>query len=160
MPRPRTHPDKIRVVQSPIHGRGIVATGTIRKGTRIIEYAGERVSNEEADRRYEGIDESFTTLFTLDDDTVIDAESGGNEARFINHSCDPNCQAVHEGDAIYIYALRTIREGEELTYDYKLHRPGRFRKAWLELYGCRCGADSCRGTMLDRPRPRKKRSPG
>jgi len=145
----------IEVRTSPIHGRGVVALRRIRKGTRVIEYKGERVTHDEADARYEDVDESYTTLFTIDDTWVIDAERNGNEARFINHSCEPNCEAVLEEGRVFIYAMRTIREGEELVYDYHLQRSGRFRKEWYQLYACRCGAEKCRGTMLRRPRRRK-----
>lgn len=133
----------------------------IRKGQRIIEYAGERISSEEADRRY---DESrmrrhHTFLFTVDRKTVVDGARDGNEARFINHSCDPNCEAIIEDGRIWIYALRTIRPGEELVYDYQYQRSGDpDEDAEREkFYRCRCGAPTCRGTILLPPRkPRPK----
>ena len=141
--------------ESPIQGKGVFAARRIRKGTRIIEYTGERISADEADRRYD--DDSMarhhTFLFTVDDDTIVDAAVAGNEARFINHSCAPNCEAVIEDGRIWIEALRTIRPGEELVYDYQYERTGRYRAAWKDLYACECGAASCRGTILLRPRP-------
>jgi uncharacterized protein len=141
--------------RSPIQGQGAFATRRIRKGTRIIEYTGERITQEQADERYD--DESMarhhTFLFTLDEDTVLDAAVGGNEARFINHSCDPNCQALIEDDRIFIYALRAIAPGEELVYDYAYERVEGMDEESEQLYVCRCGAKSCRGTILAPPKP-------
>jgi SET domain-containing protein len=135
---------------SPIQGRGAFAVRMIRKGTRIIEYTGERISQEEADRRYDDqkMEHHHTFLFTLDDDTVVDAAVGGNDARFINHSCDPNCEAVIEDRRIYIEATRTIYPGEELVYDYQYERTDETTEADEKLYVCTCGAPNCRGTIL------------
>jgi|SRR3990172_7343827 len=139
---------------SPIQGQGAFALRRIRKGTRIVEYTGERITPEESDRRYDddAMDRPHTFLFTINGHTVIDAAVNGNAARFINHSCDPNCEAVDDGGRIFIEALRTVRPGEEMTYDYRLERPGRWRKAWAQRYACRCGAPNCRGTLLVKPR--------
>jgi uncharacterized protein len=139
---------------SGIHGRGVYATRTIRKGTRIIEYLGERISHAEADRRYEhkGDDDGHTFLFIASRRTVIDAGVNGNEARFINHSCDPNCETVIENGRVFIEAIRHIRAGEELGYDYQLTWESSDDPLELALYACRCGAKRCRGTMLD-PQP-------
>lgn len=139
--------------RSPIQGRGAFATRKIRKGTRIVEYTGERISNDEADRRYddEAMHRHHTFLFTLDDDVCVDGGSGGNEARFINHSCSPNCEAVIEDERIYIEAIRTIQPGEELVYDYQYERDTDMEET---QYPCRCGSDGCRGTIL---KPEKKR---
>jgi uncharacterized protein len=136
--------------RSPIQGRGAFAVRMIRTGTRIIEYTGERISQEEADRRYndEKMERHHTFLFTLDDDTVVDAAVGGNDARFINHSCDPNCEAVIEDGRIYIEAIRTIHPGEELAYDYQYERTDETTEADERLYVCTCGAPNCRGTIL------------
>jgi SET domain-containing protein len=143
--------------RSPIQGVGAFAVRRIRKGARVIEYTGERISPEEADRRYDddAMERHHTFLFTVDDDTVVDAAVGGNDARFINHSCDPNCEAVIEDGRIWIEAIRTIEPGQELVYDYQYERSGPFRAAWRELYACHCGAPSCRGTIL-KPRSRRK----
>ncbi|MGA0100291.1 MAG: SET domain-containing protein, partial [Steroidobacteraceae bacterium] len=105
-----------KVRQSRIHGRGVFAARKIRKGTRVIEYLGERVSHAEADRRYEdkARDDNHTFLFVVDRRTVIDAGVDGNEARWINHSCDPNCESVFEDRRVFIEAVRTIQPGEEL----------------------------------------------
>lgn len=144
---------------SPIHGQGVFALRRIRKGTRLIEYVGERITPEEADRRYDddAMQVPHTFLFTVDAHTVIDAAVGGNEARFINHACDPNCEALDDGGRIFIEALRNIRPGEELTYDYHLERDGHWRAEWVQRYACRCGAPNCRGTLLVKPKKPKKR---
>jgi SET domain-containing protein len=141
--------------ESPIQGRGAFATRRIRKGARIIEYTGERISQDEADKRYddEAMGRHHTFLFTLDEDTVIDAAVDGNEARFINHSCDPNCQALIEGDKIFIYALKDISLGTELVYDYAYERAEGMDEESEMLYVCRCGAKNCRGTILAPPKP-------
>ncbi len=141
--------------QSSIQGTGAFATRRIRKGSRIIEYAGERITQDEADERYddEAMSRHHTFLFTLDDDTVIDAAVDGNEARFINHSCDPNCQALIEGKKIFIYALKDIEPGEELVYDYAYERAEGMDEESEQIYVCRCGAKNCRGTILAPPKP-------
>ena len=142
---------------SPIQGRGAFATRRIRKGTRIIEYTGERLTPSAADARYDDDrrEHPHVLLFTVDRRTVIDAGVGGNEARYFNHSCAPNCEAVTEKRRVYLEALRTIAAGEELTYDYQLER-GRWPPAeWERRYACRCGTATCRRTMLA-PLPRRK----
>ena len=146
--------------KSGIQGRGAFATRRIRKGTRIIEYIGERISSEEGDERYDdsAMGRHHTFLFSLDDGTVVDAAVGGNEARFINHSCDPNCEAVIEKGHIYIDALRTIQPGEELAYDYAYERSDDHTEDDEKLYKCKCGSDNCRGTILAPPK-RKRTKP-
>ncbi|MGC8521311.1 MAG: SET domain-containing protein [Steroidobacteraceae bacterium] len=147
-----------KVRRSRVHGRGAFALRRIRKGTRIIEYLGERVTHQEADRRYEdrGERDNHTFLFIVDARTVIDAGVGGNDARFINHSCGPNCEAVIEGKRVFIEAIRTIQPGEELNYDYQLGRSADDPPDVDEIYACRCGQPDCRGTMLW---PAKKNPP-
>jgi uncharacterized protein len=159
-PPPQNTNKYFRVRRSGIAGRGGFAIRTIPKGRRIIEYVGEIISHEEADRRYPEDRKTLhhTTLFTLDRKRIIDAEFDGNDARFINHSCDPNCITVDYDGRIYIEAKRTIRAGEELTYDYKYDRSDDPKDdRWQErLYVCRCGTPKCRGTMLV-PRRKKRR---
>ena len=142
--------------RSAIQGRGAFATRRIRKGTRIIEYTGEIITDEEADRRYddEQMERHHTFLFSVDVNHVIDGARKGNAARFINHSCDPNCEAVIEENRVYIDALRTIEPGEELLYDYQYERDGEPQPSWDRLYACECGAPNCRGTIL---KPAKKK---
>jgi SET domain-containing protein len=147
-----TRPFEIR--RSRIQGKGVFATRKIRAGDRLIEYRGERISDEEADRRYP-FDENerhHTFLFKLDDGSVIDAGVKGNAAKYINHSCDPNCEAVEEDEHIVIYALRDIRPGEELVYDYNYILDEPHNAANKKLYPCHCGAKKCRGTILARKR--------
>lgn len=141
--------------RSAIHGSGVYARASIPAGTRIIEYRGERISNAEADRRYpdgaEGPHHTF--LFALDDgETVIDATFGGNMARWINHSCDPNCEPVEEDARMYIESIRDIEPGEELAYDYNYILPQRHTPAQKRRFPCRCGAATCRGTILGKKR--------
>lgn len=144
---------------SAIHGKGVYALLPIKKGTRLLEYLGDRISHAEADRRYEKKheDDGHTFLFIASNRTVIDAGIGGNDARFINHHCNPNCETVIEGSRVFIDATRTIKPGEELGYDYQLTWDSTDEPEELALYACRCGAKSCRGTMLDRePLDKKK----
>src|SRR5215469_6692457 len=150
----------IEVRNSIVHGRGVFATRAIKKGERIIEYLGERVSHKEADRRYELKDEndSHTFLFIVDSKTVIDAGVDGNDARFFNQSCDPNCESTVEKRRVFIDALRDIAFGEELTYDYQIYREDGDPENIDEVFACRCGSPKCRGTMLWPPEPKKKRS--
>ena len=150
-------PKYIKVRKSPIHGYGVFAKEKIPKGTRLIEYKGKRRTHEEADELAEGDpDSGHTFLFTLNDDYIVDANKRGNEARWINHSCEPNCEAVIEEhpngkrkkDRIYIETTRTIAKGEELTYDYGITLAERHTKRMKEIWACRCGHASCTGTML------------
>ncbi|HVJ88345.1 MAG TPA: SET domain-containing protein-lysine N-methyltransferase [Labilithrix sp.] len=144
-----------RLRRSPVHGTGLFATRAIRKGSNIIEYVGERISHKEADRRHstKAPDDGHTFLFTLDSKTVIDGGVGGNASRFINHSCEPNCEVFIEDGHLYVEAARTIRAGEELLYDYNIGRDKDDPPNVDEIFACRCGASTCRGSMLE---PRKK----
>jgi len=154
-------PPMFRVRRSRIHGRGVFATRRIRKGTRIIEYVGERISHAEADRRHEGRDpdDNHTFLFIVDGRTIIDAGVDGNEARWINHCCDPNCESVIEDRRVFIEAIRTIQPGEELSYDYEIKREKGDPPDVDEIFACRCGAANCRGNMLEERKPPRKRKP-
>lgn len=149
-----TPPFEIR--PSPIQGVGAFATRRIPKGTRLIEYTGERISNDEADRRYPDDDTQarhHTFLFAIDDEVVVDAAVGGNESRFINHSCAPNCEAViDDDDRIWIETLRAIKPGEELAYDYAFILDEPHTPAAKRRYPCTCGARTCRGTILAKKR--------
>ena len=157
LPRIETSP-LIEARDSAIHGKGVYAVKPIKKGTRIIEYIGERISHAEADRRYErkGADDGHTFLFIASTRTVIDATGGGNDARYINHSCNPNCETVIEQSRVFVECIRNIKPGEELGYDYQLTWDSTDEPEDLALYNCRCGAKRCRGTMLDREPMDKK----
>lgn len=145
--------------RSRIHGRGVYARTFIPKGTRLIEYTGERIGNAEADRRYDDDARNgkghHTFLFILNSRTCIDAAVGGNISRFINHSCDPNCVAWIEGQHIWIDALRDIRPGEELAYDYEYDFLPEYTVEDLDFYRCECGSRNCRGTIVDVPRAKR-----
>jgi hypothetical protein len=143
-------PPLFEVRHSSVHGYGVFAARRIRKGTTVIEYLGERVSHDEADARYDGKDpnDNHTFLFTVDSKTVIDGGVGGNEARYINHGCDPNCTSTAEKKRIYVEAIRTIQPGEELAYDYQIERDADDPPNVDEIFACRCGAAKCRGSML------------
>jgi uncharacterized protein len=141
------------IAPSPIQGLGAFAVERIPPGTRLIEYTGERLTPDEAERRYPETDERHHTfLFAIDEDVVIDAAVGGNEARFINHSCDPNCDAVIDDKRIFIESIRDIEPGEELTYDYAYVLDERHTPAAKRRYPCNCGSARCRRTILARKR--------
>ncbi len=143
---------------SGIQGKGSFAARRIRPGQRIMEYAGERIGHDEADRRYDEkkMGRHHTFLFTLDKKTVIDGNRRGNDARYINHSCDPNCEAVTVDDRIFIYALKNIQPGLELAYDYKYERTDEDDEELESFYKCHCGARKCRGTIM-KPKRRRNR---
>ena len=147
-----------RIGRSSIEGRGGFATRLVPRGTRIVEYTGERISHEEADARYddESMSRHHTLLFTVNRKVVVDAAVGGNEARFINHSCQPNCDIEIVRGRIYIDARRDILPDEELSYDYAYERDENDDKRTEKLYICRCGARLCRGTIL-RPRSNRRK---
>ena len=138
------------VRRSKLHGNGVFAARKIPAGTRIIEYGGERISAKEADRRHPtNPDDPFHTFFfALSTGRVIDGGDNGNDARWINHSCAPNCEADEEEGRVFIKALRNIKAGEELNYDYGLIIDERYTKALKAEYPCWCGSKNCRGTLL------------
>jgi len=140
---------KIEARLSEIHGNGVFATEAIRKGERIVRYKGKLRTHEEVDQAYGDDDEDgHTFLFTLNDDYVIDANVDGNIARWINHSCEPNCEANEIEGRVFIHALRDLEPGEELFYDYQLVVDERYTAKLKRQYLCLCGAPTCRGTML------------
>jgi hypothetical protein len=150
----------IEVRNSPVHGYGVFALRKIRKGTTVVEYLGDRITHEQADERYADKDEkdNHTFLFTVNSKIVIDAGRNGNEARFINHGCDPNCESGIMAKRVFIDALRTIQPGEELVYDYQITRDPDDADDVDAIFACRCGAPNCRGSMLEpKKKPRKKR---
>ncbi len=155
---------KIERRRSKIHGNGVFATETIKKGEAIIEYKGKLITPEEADElHFNDIETGHTFLFTLNEEWIIDANGRGNVAKWINCSCDPNSIAfVHEHESgdlrkeqVIIEALRTIEAGEEITYDYGFDFDVPYTQQLLNTWACHCGSPNCRGTML-KPRPEKK----
>jgi hypothetical protein len=139
------------IKRSKIAGRGGFAGRDIRKGERLIEYVGERISHSVADDRYDdaAMKTHHTFLFAVNRSVVIDGAVDGNESRWLNHSCAPNCEAVIEKSRVFIEAKRDIVKGEELCYDYAYSRDGsETPEDEFQLYGCRCGATGCRGTIL------------
>jgi SET domain-containing protein len=146
------------VRQSPIHGRGVFAQRHIEAGECIIEYLGTRIPWEEATRRAEvsGTPINHTFFFSLADGRVIDGGDNGNEARYINHACEGNCEALEDEDGrVFIYALGDIEPGEELVYNYALIYEERHTKAVKKAFACYCGSPNCTGTMLA---PKKRKS--
>jgi hypothetical protein len=139
-----------------VHGKGVFALQDIAEGETLIEYVGEVISwNEAQDRHpHDPNDPNHTFYFHVNEDRVIDALHGGNSSRWINHSCDPNCEADEENDRIFIKAIRNINAGEELNYDYGLIIDEPYTKKLKAEYPCWCGAKNCRGTLLS-PKERK-----
>lgn len=146
---------RFAVRNSGIHGKGVFALTRIFAQTRLIEYTGQRLTEAQVDKRYANDDNPHTFLFALDDGIVIDATIGGNSARWINHSCAPNCEAVDDGDRIYIETLRAIRPGEELSYNYGIELEERHTPELKRVYQCRCGARRCKGTILQAKKKKK-----
>jgi uncharacterized protein len=146
---------RIQVRRSGVHGKGVFAVAPISRREVIIEYKGEVISWKEALRRHphDPSDPNHTFYFHIDDGHVIDAKVGGNSARWINHACQPNCEADEVDGRVFIKSLRAIRPGEELFYDYGLVLDGRQTAKVKKQFECRCGARGCRGTMLS-PRGR------
>lgn len=141
---------------SSLHGKGVFAARDIPAETCILEYKGRRITAEEADElpSYDADDPNHTFFFSLSSGKIIDGGQNGNAARWINHSCAPNCEARENeaGTRLWIYSLRDIAAGEELFFDYALEIEGRKTKKLKEQYRCLCGAPECRGTMLALPK--------
>ncbi len=152
MAKQKDLPFEIR--KSPLQGRGAFATRRIPAGTRLIEYTGQRLTQSQADLRYpdDDIGRHHTFLFSIDDDVVIDAAVRGNKARFINHSCDPNCDAMVDDSRLWIETIRDVKRGEELAYDYAYELEERHGPAVKRRYPCHCGSANCRGTILGKKR--------
>lgn len=147
----RSQSDLCEVRGSDIHGHGVYATCDISAESRIIEYVGEPVNKKESDRRgvaqaarAEESGDAAVYIFTLDEEWDLDGNVPWNTARLINHSCDPNCEAWIVGRRIFIYSLRDIAAGEELTFDYG------FDIDCYEDHPCLCGKDNCVGYIVSR----------
>jgi SET domain-containing protein len=157
--KPPAKSRRIQVRRSGIHGKGVYAVQDIAAGETLIEYVGEIITWEEAQARHphDPSDPNHTFYFHVDETRVIDALVGGNSSRWINHSCDGNCEADEQDGRIFIKALRDIAAGEELNYDYGLILDERYTPKLKAEYPCWCGAATCRGTLLA---PKRKRSSG
>ena len=160
-------PRKIVARRSAIHGNGVFAVAPIAKGERIVEYKGRRRTHEEVDNDVTGDpDSGHTFLFTLNDEYVIDANYEGGVARWINHSCSPNCEAVLEEadgddrtkDRVFIEAIRDIKPGQELSYNYGITLEEKHTPELKKIWECRCGSRNCTGTLLQPKTPKKKAS--
>jgi hypothetical protein len=147
---------RIQVRRSGVHGKGVFALQDRAEGETLIEYVGEVISWEEAQDRHphDPNDPNHTFYFHVHEDRVIDALHGGNSSRWINHSCDANCEADESNDRIFIKAIRNIHAGEELNYDYGLIIDEPYTKKLKAEYPCWCGSANCRGTLLS-PKERK-----
>ena len=153
---------RIQTRRSGVHGKGVFALLDLAEGETLIEYAGEVISWPEALRRHphDPAQPNHTFYFHIDDGRVIDGNVRGNSSRWINHSCQPNCEAEEaDGGRIFIKALRNIAAGEELFFDYGLIIDARQTKKLLAEYPCWCGAPACRGTLLAaKDKSRKKKT--
>jgi SET domain-containing protein len=147
----RTNRPPFATRRSKIHGTGVFATRRIRPGQLLIAYLGQVITTAAARKRYGGkaANGSPTYLFHFEGDLYVDAAVDGNDARFINHSCDPNCDPEVLDGAIWIRSTRNIQPGVELAYDYALTLEKGSSREKKSRYTCRCGAVKCRGTMLD-----------
>lgn len=149
---------RIQTRRSGVHGKGVFAIQDIAEGETVIEYRGEVISWKEALRRHphDPAQPNHTFYFHIDDKNVIDGKVTGNAAKWINHSCEPNCEADEVDGRIFIMALRNIAAGEELNYDYGLIIDLPYTKSLKAEFPCWCGSADCRGTLLS-PKPRKKK---
>ena len=157
---PRASGRRIQVRRSGVHGKGVYAVTDIRAGERLIEYTGEVISWEEALARHphDPADPNHTFYFHISAEQVIDAKVGGNSSRWINHSCNPNCEAKQEGSRVFIDARHDIAAGEELFYNYGLVIDERLTPALKAQYPCWCGHSQCSGTLLATKRPSRRKA--
>ncbi len=141
---------RIQTRRSGVHGKGVFALADLAEGEIILEYVGEVISWKEALRRHphDPLQPNHTFYFHIDDKHVIDGNAGGNSSRWINHACKPNCEADENDGRVFIKALKGIKAGEELFYDYGLIIDAKYTKKLLAEYPCWCGAKKCRGTLL------------
>lgn len=141
---------RVQVRRSSVHGKGVFALKPVAADETLLEYRGEVISWEEAERRHphDPTNPHHTFFFHLDSGEVIDGNVGGNSARWINHSCAPNCVTEEVEGRIWIKSSRPIAAGEELFYDYRLSVEGRYTKALKRAFACWCGSAVCRGTLL------------
>ena len=146
----KNDPRRIQTRRSGVHGKGVFALQGIAEGETILEYVGDIISWDEAQQRHphDPSDPNHTFYFHIDEHRVIDGLLHGNSSRWINHSCDANCEADEQEGRVFIKALRNIHAGEELNYDYGLMIDARHTAKLKAEYPCWCGAQTCRGTLL------------
>jgi len=146
-------PEYIEIRKSGIHNNGAFATKDIQKGTEVIEYVGEKISKKESEKRADEVlekskkdkDHGAVYIFELNKKFDIDGNVPWNHAKNINHSCNPNCEAENEdGKRIWIVALRDIKKGEEITYNYGYDIDN------YEDHPCKCGSENCVGYIVDK----------
>ncbi len=138
---------RISARHSPVHGTGLFALQSLEAGERLIEYKGEVTSWRRAAPRKRS-DAGHTLVFGLSDGRDIDGSRSGNSARFLNHACEPNCEAIEVGDRVFIHALCAIDAGNELFIDYGLVIDGELTDEVRAQYACHCGAPACRQSMI------------
>ena len=139
------------VRESRIHHKGVFATKDIKKGQKILQYVGEKISKEEGDRRAEEIAKKAkydktagaVYIFNLNDKYDLDGNKPDNPAMYVNHSCDPNAESLQEDDDIWVVAIQDIKKGEEITYNYGYDFDD------YKSHPCKCGAKRCVGYILD-----------
>jgi SET domain-containing protein len=140
---------RVIVRRSPVHGKGVFALQRIAARERVLEYKGEVTSWREAVRRHQrhGVD-GHTFFFGLSDGRVIDGSQNGNSARWLNHACTANCEAIEDAGRVFIETLQDIDAGQELFIEYLLAVDDPVDEDTRRQYACRCGATSCRRSML------------
>ena len=144
-------PYRLEIRRSRIHRLGVFARQRIPHGRKVIEYEGERVTTQEAQRRG---NPNLNYMFAFAKNVIIDGSRGGTGAQYINHSCAPNLRARKVFGHMLFFSARAIQKGEELTLDYK------YRGVKKDDYPCACGAPRCRGTLVeDRRDTRGRRAP-
>ena len=160
MTTPSTSPKsstRIQTRRSGVHGKGVFALVNIPKGEVIIEYKGEIISWQQAQDRHphNPLEPNHTFYFHINEDHVIDGGVQGNSSRWINHSCNPNCEADEIGEHVFIKAIKNIKAGDELNYEYGLIIDERYTPKLMAEYPCWCGSKKCRGTLLAPKRVKK-----
>jgi hypothetical protein len=155
--KPPKSSHRIQTRRSGVHGKGVFALVNIPKGEVIIEYKGEIISWQQAQDRHphNPLEPNHTFYFHINEDHVIDGGVQGNSSRWINHSCNPNCEADEIGEHVFIKAIKNIKAGDELNYDYGLIIDERYTPKLKAEYPCWCGSKKCRGTLLAPKRVKK-----
>ena len=141
-----------KVKKSKVHGTGVFASGNIKKSSRIIEYIGEKITKKEGDKRSADRIKNFLNkknegsvyIFELNKKYDIDGSPLYNKARYINHSCSPNCEVDIIDNKIWIISIKKINKGEELNYDYGYP----FDKDDFDDHVCKCGSNKCIGYII------------